>query len=313
MSETEIEIEVTEDAPTERQTLVREFPVEMQADGDGRTIDLRIVPYNTPATVADPPGYEPYQEEWMPGAFERQMRAADRVKIWLNFEHEQGLRGIVGHGIALRDTIDGAHGSFRVHPTPDGDKALELVNQGVLSGASLEFVSLRSRTLNGVVQRLRAHIDKVSLCMAGKSAYPEAQVLAVRTEPVTIEPLVVNTELNSRLAAIGVAPLTRIKITSGGWDGDLARFTDEQYVDACLIDRGGETPSKQRCSLPVLEPDGTLNTNAMGAAAAVLAGTRARLSGVSNDLKVAAARKLIRYYRLADVEPPASLVVLARG
>src|SRR6185369_2204365 len=106
--------------------------------GDGRTIDMRIVPYNTPATVADPPHYQPYEEVWMPGAFDRQLKAANRVAAWLNFEHEQGIRGIIGHGNELRDAQDGLHGSFRVMENPDGDKALQLVRDGVLTGISLE-------------------------------------------------------------------------------------------------------------------------------------------------------------------------------
>lgn len=163
---------------SEHEIFVREFPVEFAETGDGRTIDARIVPYNVPARVADPPDFTPYEETFLPGAFERQTRAADRVKIWLNFEHEQGIRGIVGHGIELHDRADGLYGSFRVHDNPDGEKALALVREGLLTGLSLEFAALRSRVVEGVTQRLRAHIDKVSLCRT--PAFADARVLALR-------------------------------------------------------------------------------------------------------------------------------------
>ena len=153
--------------------LVREFPVELAEDGDGRTLEARIVPYNTRARVADAPSFEPYEESFLPGAFERQTSAPDRLKIWLNFEHEQGLRGIVGHGIALEEREDALYGTFRVHDNTDGDKALGMVRQGLLTGLSIEFNPLKSKRVDGVVQRLRAHLDKVSLVRIG--AYSNAQ------------------------------------------------------------------------------------------------------------------------------------------
>jgi HK97 family phage prohead protease len=240
--------------------------------------------------------------------------------MWLNFEHEQGIRGIVGHGVELEDRGDGLHGSFRVHENADGDKALQLVREGLLGGLSLEFVAMRSRTVDGIVQRLRAHIDKVSLVRF--PAYEGAQVLAVREQPLEeeeetpapalrAEPMV--DELAERLAALELEPLRRIATTGKTWDGSPARFTDDQYKRSALFCRGGGDPPKADCSLPVLEPDGTLNTNALGAAAAALAGARGGVRGASPQQKASAARKLIRYYNAAGLEPPASLIALARS
>jgi HK97 family phage prohead protease len=294
----------------------RSFEAEL-AVGDGRTLDLRLAPYNQPATVADPPSFEPYREMFLPGAFERQLAAPDRVKVWLNFEHEQGIRGIIGHGSELHDRADGLDGSFRVLPGSDGDKALELIDEGLLRGVSIEFAALRSRRVDGVVQRLRAHVDKVSLCRF--PAYQGAGVLAVRTEPEpelgvglpAVPPI--DAELAGRLEALGVVPLARVATTSKPWDGSPGRYTDEQYLAACLIVRAGDAPAKERGSLPVLEPDGTLNTNALGAAAAALAGARGGLRNVTAGQKAAAARKLVRYYGTAKMQPPASLLALARS
>lgn len=296
----------------ERVTLVRTFDATLEA-GDGRTLETRIVPYGTPAWVSDPPDFRRYKEQFAAGAFERQVSVPDRVRVWLNFEHERGLSGIVGHGVELRDGPDALNGSFRVHENSDGDKALQLVRDGLLTGLSMEFVALRSRRVDGVIERVRAHIDKVSLCRT--PAYEDAQVLAVRAAPV--EPVVVapveDTELTGRLAALGVVPLARAATTSKPWDGSPTRFTDEQYLRSCLIVRAGDAPAKERGSLPVLEPDGTLNTNALAAAAAALAGARGGVSNVSQAEKAAAARKLIRYYGAAGMTPPGSLLALARS
>ena len=98
----------------EPRVLQRTFQAEIR-EGDGRTLEARIVPYNVQAVVADPPAFVPYPEMFVPGAFERQLAVPDRVRVWLNFEHQQGLGGIVGHGVELADTPAALTGRFRVH------------------------------------------------------------------------------------------------------------------------------------------------------------------------------------------------------
>jgi HK97 family phage prohead protease len=166
----------------DRQVLVREVPLEL-AEGDGRTIEARIIPYGESATICDPPDYVTEQERFAPGAFERQINAAHRVKVWLSTMHEQGLRGIVGHGETLEDRDDGVYATFRVHENPDGDKALQLVRDGLLPSLSVEFVALQSVKRQGFVERVRAHLDRVSLVPVG--AYAGAEVLALREPPIT--------------------------------------------------------------------------------------------------------------------------------
>ena len=99
--------------------IVRE--VTFAVEGDGRTIEARIVPYNTRHQVVDSPHNGgtgvPYMERWLPGAFEQAVERR-RIRVWLNFEHERGIRGVVGHGVALREAPDALYGTFRVHPAP---------------------------------------------------------------------------------------------------------------------------------------------------------------------------------------------------
>jgi HK97 family phage prohead protease len=166
-----------------RPILVREVPLEI-ADGDGRTLEARIIPYGESATICDPPDYEMQQERFAPGAFDRQINAAHRVKVWLSTMHEQGLRGIVGHGEKLEDREDGVYATFRVHENPDGDKALQMVRDGLLPAMSVEFVDLQSVKRAGFVERVRAHLERVSLVQVG--AYRGAEVLALREPPIEL-------------------------------------------------------------------------------------------------------------------------------
>ncbi len=166
--------------------LRRQFAAEI-ATGEGRTIDACIVPYGVQAQVSDRPGVV-YREEWAAGCFDDQMRAANRVDVLMNFEHHQGISGLIGRGTELRSAADGLHGTFRIFEGSDGDKALELAREGILAGISLEAYAKRSiRGADGTVRRVKAHLDMVALCR--RPAYKDARVLAVRAEVILDEEL----------------------------------------------------------------------------------------------------------------------------
>jgi len=102
-----------------------------------------------------------------------------------------------------------------------------------------------------------------------------------------------------------------VAISSTPW-GQFSQsdYTDEQYQRACLIDRGGNGTAKERCSLPVREPDGTLNRNGVHAAAAALAGCHGGVKA-SPEQKRAAARKLVSLYHEIGDPVPDSITRLA--
>jgi len=243
------------------------------------------------------------------------MNATNRIDVLVNFEHEKGIGGVVGRGKALWSTVDGAYGSFRMLNTQNADTALELVNEGVATGISLEAIPLKNVIEDGVVKRAKARLVNIALCRM--QAFPDAAVLAVRESPPDDEPVPDDpapepepsepSEADQALQRVGFEPLVVRAVVRKPWNGDASRFEDDQYRRSCLIDRGGDAPVKERCSLPVLEPNGDVNTNALGAAAAVLSGARGGLKGVSAADKAKAARKLMRYYGQADMDPPVSL------
>ncbi len=206
------EIETETNTETEANPPVvfhREVAFEISQD-DGRTLEARIIPYDVEAVVADPPHNTPYREVFRHGAFAPQMAAANRVDVLLNYEHQQNLSGVIGRGKSLEDRPDGLYGQFRILEHPDGDKALQLVHDGVLRGMSAEFISKRSnRTFDGLVERTDARLRAVALCrdfdsvfVGAKAAYQGAEVLAVRHQMVLFEPV---PDLNvERLKALGI-------------------------------------------------------------------------------------------------------------
>jgi HK97 family phage major capsid protein/HK97 family phage prohead protease len=97
------------------------------------------------------------------------------------------------------------------------------------------------------------------------------------------------------------------KATGAAWDGSPSRFTDEQYARACVLDRGPSVASvKERYSLPVREPDGTLSRAGVHSAASMISKVKAPA-----DVLAKAARALVALYRELGEEPPESLVKLA--
>lgn len=106
----------------------------------------------------------------------------------------------------------------------------------------------------------------------------------------------------------------KASVTDKPWDGSASRFDDTQWRRSCVLDRAdcGDASgmsAKERYSLPVREPNGTLNRNGVHAAA----GGRgvSRVNACSAAKKKAAGR-LVRFYRgpLGE-DPPESLTNLA--
>ena len=196
----------------QEQTIRRTFSAEL-TPGDGRTVDCRIVPYGERIQHDDglggvPKGM-PYTEEWAAGAFTHQLKAANRVLA--NVEHQEGLAGIVGHGLALIERHDGLYGSFKMHENSDGDKALLLIKEGVMDTVSLEARPQKTvRTREGVVRRVKAHLEAVAFARFG--AYPSAAVLAVRERatfdeeelPEELQPTEMDAETVERCRRLGL-------------------------------------------------------------------------------------------------------------
>lgn len=190
----------------ERAVLIREFAAADMAV-DGRTVDVRLVPFGEVARVADPPKYEPYNEEWIAGVFDHQLNAASRIHA--KYGHSDSVIDVVGHGVTLRSEPDGYRVTTKIHQTLQGETALELLRDGALPCVSLEAHPVKSiRSVNGVVQRIKANLTGFAFCRQG--AFAGARVLAIREEiveeiliPAEFQPIQFDPELAARLERNG--------------------------------------------------------------------------------------------------------------
>jgi HK97 family phage prohead protease len=188
----------------ERAFLVREF-VATDLEVVGRTVDVRLVPFGEVAEVQDFGG-PVYREEWLPGVFDHQLNAANRIHA--KYGHSQHVIDVVGHGISLRAESDGYHVATKIHQTPQGDTTLELLRDGALPAVSLEARPVTSvRSATGVVQRVKAHLGGFAFCRQG--AFSGAQVLAIREKEELIDeallPVEMDADVVERLRRQGIA------------------------------------------------------------------------------------------------------------
>jgi len=98
-------------------------------------------------------------------------------------------------------------------------------------------------------------------------------------------------------------------VTTKPWSGDASRFSDAEWSHSCILDMGDcsaaakEMTTKKRYKLPILEPNGDINANALGSAAGALAGARTPLQACP-AAKTAAAKKLVAAYDAAKLDAP---------
>lgn len=162
---------------------------------DGRTVVGIFIPYSQVAQID-----ANLREEFLPGAFARQVAAFDRgatsgrlpsIPFGNGHLGPQGkLPGkLVGKVTALREDAAGLYGEARISATRDGDELLTLLNDEVLRQLSGGFYEGQNvRRPDGLVQRRSATLFEAAAVFRG--AYGEgARVLALRHEEESRERL----------------------------------------------------------------------------------------------------------------------------
>lgn len=151
-----------------------------------REIDVRAVPYSTPALVYDERENRVYTESMAPGAFTVDPpQRPNRVKVLRDHDATR----LVGHCRAIRpNKPDGLHCTFQISRTPLGNESLELARDGSLH-VSVGFAAHPSGDQwsedRSSVVRTKCELWEVSLVPF--PAYEGAEVLAVRRSPLVSE------------------------------------------------------------------------------------------------------------------------------
>lgn len=128
--------------------------------GDGRTIYGIAVPYAAPQRIN-----EELTEQFARGAFNHQIRAANRVR--LSREHLTLGGALIGRATVLRDDAAGLYFESRASKTPLGDETLELVRDGALNHVSIGFRERRNRRLGHITERVTADLVEIAVTLDG--------------------------------------------------------------------------------------------------------------------------------------------------
>lgn len=173
-------------------TLYRSMPVaDIDLAGDGRTLEVLMVPWDTPAHILEIVDGEPldYHEGFRRGAFDRQILAGSDEpghfgRITFKDEHEGGY-GKLGRVRHMENVNAGLYGRIRVD-TDNVQKVRDAKDDGI-TDLSIEFHPIvRARPdADGVVWRTDAWLTAVALEPMG--AYEGAEVLAMRAQSAETE------------------------------------------------------------------------------------------------------------------------------
>jgi HK97 family phage prohead protease len=154
--------------------------IDIQRTAEGRTIIARALTYGVPYEVSDDGGRSFYNEVWRAGVFDKSIaQAGAKGRIPLMVIHDRRKLPI---GATIGIDADRSAFIFRakVSNTRDGDEALELIHDGVLTGVSVGARILNARRTTNGVERIEAALQEISLAPAFLSQMSDGQVLAVR-------------------------------------------------------------------------------------------------------------------------------------
>lgn len=199
--------------------------------------------------------------------------------------------------------------------TPEADEAINLMVEGPM-GLSVDLDS----TAMEVDEELMEPGDMPEMKVSGRiRAATLVDIPAFVEAYALLGPEAEDVEAEVELVASGCMPCMAkeldeyyaqrvdFAISEASWDGSASRFSDEEWQNSTVVDRGEEfeTP-KERYAVPILEPNGDLNRAAVHAAAGRINQVDAPSAAIS-----AGERKLVAAYRRLEEEPPESLTASA--
>lgn len=129
--------------------------------GDGRTVTGILVPYGRAQQIT------PTMREMIRrGAAVHQINTPRRMKFAR--EHLKFGGTLIGRAHELRDDAAGLWGALRAAPTPAGDEALTLVEEGALDELSIGFRAVRDKHHpDGLIERVRIDVMETALVVQG--------------------------------------------------------------------------------------------------------------------------------------------------
>lgn len=168
------------DPPPRRLTVIRRSleinDLDVVRSSEGRTIVARALTYNVPYEVSDDGGLSYYHETWRRGVFDKSItQRAGRIPLLVTHDRRSLP---IGATIGVEPDAKAFIFRAKVSNVRAGDEALELVNDGALTGISVGARILNSKRVQRGVERIEARLEELSLTPFAQMA--DGNVLAVR-------------------------------------------------------------------------------------------------------------------------------------
>jgi hypothetical protein len=150
------------------------FPIEWrELNADQRIVGGIVVPYGETSYVAG----DSRGERFLAGSLTRSINMRkDQLKLFLAHDHKKAI----GRPVRLDPRHEkGLWGEWQIAKTPDGDLALNEIQEGMLDAFSIGFRALKDqRGTDGAREIREAEVHEVSILPLG--AYQGARVLEIR-------------------------------------------------------------------------------------------------------------------------------------
>jgi hypothetical protein len=147
-----------------------------EVSDDGRTVTVRLVPWDRPQLVADRAGRQQYVETFARGGLH-----VDLDRVLVEREHDGPVVGIL---TATQDRADGLYGTIRMSRSQVGTDTLADVEEHILRSVSVDFLDLPVPPGTQHVTRSAAQLRRVAFVM---DAALDAPVVSVRSIPTDTE------------------------------------------------------------------------------------------------------------------------------
>ena len=160
-------------------------------DADGMTFRGVAIPYGQTTLISAPDHPRPYDEVFRKGAFKTSLATRWAARpVPLCQSHDHTAEGVIGGAESLEETPAGLVGQWRLSDIQAGRDAAVLMRDRVLTGLSIGFAPVQSKTTRArdrqdggerdLVERTEARLLEVSLCLF--PAYELAGVTSQRSE-----------------------------------------------------------------------------------------------------------------------------------
>lgn len=147
-----------------------------EVSDDGRTVTVRLVPWDRPQLVADRAGRQQYVETFARGGL-----LVDLDRVLVEREHDGPVVGIL---TATQDRADGLYGTIRMSRSQVGTDTLADVEEHILRSVSVDFLDVPVPPGTQHVTRSAAQLRRVAFVM---DAALDAPVVSVRSIPTDTE------------------------------------------------------------------------------------------------------------------------------